>query len=1409
MALIGIIPGNIFAGESTITSVVFGSKCNFVGQNAFRDCISLSKINDDNMIENIQPYAFANCSNLLSVNFNKLSISLYSNAFYGCNNLESVNMPQCINIPINAFANCYNLMYINIPNVTEIGVSAFSSCYNLMSVNIEKNFYKIYPYAFYGCSNLKDINLNKCLSIGERAFDCCSSLNTINLSMCNFIGSYAFNECINISQVTLSSCEHICVGAFANCYNLNKVYINNPESHFCNLDGSHVFCIHDKSTPSLCSINSGITFYFRADVIDKYKKDRYWNYYKDYMMALAQNNQILYTTNDKEPINIDEYNTKPTTTNTAVNKNLTNSNYIIMEFKNKVDNLNYGIFKGSSKLTSIDLPFGCQSIGANEFENCISLEEFKPSDTLKHINNYAFKNCKSLSSFTIPESVETLGEGIFAGCENIDTFKGKEKFIKYNGKSLVYNNTLICVLPKDNSDTEGRFYKISNIDANIGRLGKSCFYGCKNMRRVDIPSSVEEIGRGAFEECTNLYEIHFEGDVPPTIENDVFKNIHEDFKIFVPEAKLSEYNEKWKGKNLGNHIYPKAENDCIIYYGNELEFNNIQCDYEFVNLDESVINGTYHKLSFNKQPIKDIPNYFTGKLIEKIIIGDNITIIGESAFKNCTNLKYIYLSDMISEFGTECFYNCNNLTRIHIPRKLFDDKEPNIGDDIFCGCSKLKEFGSYVKSVVSDDNRCFMIANSLKFFAQGDMEESYTIPDNIVDINRSAFRDSKITSIKLSQSTKTIGEHAFYGCKKLESIENWNGVESIKKCAFMNCNNLGEISLPTNLKTIEAHSFDNCKSMYLNGNIPDNIETIGDYAFNECDNFKCINNDNTGLKLGNITNINNSTFCGCYSLTKVNINNNIESIEENAFEGCSSLTNVIVSDKSNLKSIQANAFKNCGSLVELYLPASLSYIGSYAFGNCTSYKGGDYQTYKDPETSEIKQKYYLSIPKSLTSIEAHCFTNSGIEEVRIQDPLSELEEISSNSFYKCSNLTSVNISSASKLNSIGSCAFKDCNINHLSLSNNIEYIEDEAFSNCNISYITLPEKLSSLGNECFYTYAETLTVYIPSSLKTPPVFKLNGNVNIVSNPFGDPNNVTGLTIYSTDFNLTNKYKSDVFWEKYKEFIELKFVGIQMNIILDDAYLDSDFLNTKYKISKIGNVRWDDTICLYNSIWEKFKLDEYPIFKDSDTPTNISFFMNDSHVIQFLNNGYQYYSTLNISIPMVCSDDNTTKFRIIVSIPNFGRLLQNGLIDDIYEYRPTTVMLSMNTHTDSGKDDDNITTLNSDKQDFGETITYLMPWDENYNEYDIYKMPVPSKISRKIYPSIMYIPPSGASEIHNISIKLNNEWTSIGDGNEIYNNSHPFSILSWAKYSSEPFKDILNSMGMSSNEGVNINIDLIR
>ena len=76
MAVIGV-SSSAFSGKGTITSVKFGSTCTYVGKDAFNKCISLSEINDDNVIEEIYDGAFAS-TKLSSVNFSKLkSIILF------------------------------------------------------------------------------------------------------------------------------------------------------------------------------------------------------------------------------------------------------------------------------------------------------------------------------------------------------------------------------------------------------------------------------------------------------------------------------------------------------------------------------------------------------------------------------------------------------------------------------------------------------------------------------------------------------------------------------------------------------------------------------------------------------------------------------------------------------------------------------------------------------------------------------------------------------------------------------------------------------------------------------------------------------------------------------------------------------------------------------------------------------------------------------------------------------------------------------------------------------------------------------------------------------------------------------------------------------------------------------------
>lgn len=93
-------------------------------------------------------------------------------------------------------------------------------------------------------------------------------------------------------------------------------------------------------------------------------------------------------------------------------------------------------------------------------------------------------------------------------------------------------------------------------------------------------------------------------------------------------------------------------------------------------------------------------------------------------------------------------------------------------------------------------------------------DESVVIPEMVNFNNRTytiltvkGFGSSKISSVKLPQSLKTIGNSAFYGCSKLKEIEIPNGIETIKSDAFGSCG-LSSVVIPTSVKKIEYDAFD-------------------------------------------------------------------------------------------------------------------------------------------------------------------------------------------------------------------------------------------------------------------------------------------------------------------------------------------------------------------------------------------------------------------------------------------------------------------------------------------------------------------------------------------------------------------------------------------------------------------------
>ena len=92
------------------------------------------------------------------------------------------------------------------------------------------------------------------------------------------------------------------------------------------------------------------------------------------------------------------------------------------------------------------------------------------------------------------------------------------------------------------------------------------------------------------------------------------------------------------------------------------------------------------------------------------------------------------------------------------------------------------------KYTVSDDNNAEIIGYLGK-------EKNISIPEKIgnftvTSIGSAAFYNSDMEKIKFSSSIDSIGWWAFYGCKKLYSVEFNDGLNYIKYGAFMNCHSL-------------------------------------------------------------------------------------------------------------------------------------------------------------------------------------------------------------------------------------------------------------------------------------------------------------------------------------------------------------------------------------------------------------------------------------------------------------------------------------------------------------------------------------------------------------------------------------------------------------------------------------------
>ena len=320
----------------------------------------------------------------------------------------------------------------------------------------------------------------------------------------------------------------------------------------------------------------------------------------------------------------------------------------------------------------------------------------------------------------------------------------------------------------------------------------------------------------------------------------------------------------------------------------------------------------------------------------------------------------------------------------------------------------------------------------------------------VTSIDGSAFyTNSKITSVTIPGSVKSIGELAFGKCTKLTNVKISNGVTHIGDSAFSSCVNLPDITIPNSVTSIGDGAFGSCES-FTSLTIPNSVTSIGVGIVSGCVNITSINVDGDNAVYDSRNDCNaiietttKTLIAGCSNTV---IPDDITSIGVRAFRTCKNLTGIKIPD--SVTSIGNEAFYNCRNLTSIKIPNNVTSVGDSAFYNCTNLKTvtlGKNITYIGNYSFEGCSFSSIDIPNSVASIEYGAFRyNENLVGIKIPD---KVRVIDSNVFEGCSKLKKVIL--GKEVLSIESSAFKDCtSLTSITIHDLVKNIEVSAFSGC-------------------------------------------------------------------------------------------------------------------------------------------------------------------------------------------------------------------------------------------------------------------------------------------------------------------------------------------------------------------------
>ena len=402
-------------------------------------------------------------------------------------------------------------------------------------------------------------------------------------------------------------------------------------------------------------------------------------------------------------------------------------------------------------------------------------------------------------------------------------------------------------------DSRTTLTKITMPDT-IKVIGNRAFYGCTKVTEIHFSNVLEKIGSEAFRGCGNSAT---KLELPETlmyIGKDAFasygsknttevylgKNVNDmqsgALAIFTLQSiSVSEENSKFKA--VDGVLYTKSQKTLIQYPAAKSDKTSFSVpsgvttigQYAFYK-NKSIVDVTL------PETVNRIAKYaFESTKLTNINIPSGVKKIEKGVFAS-TGITQLNLAN-IEEIEDEAF-SSSNLQSITIPKVRI------IGKNVFYGTKfTTLNMAESMPNVTKIGESAF----------ENSTLKQINISNATIEIGEKAFNNTSITEIVLPENIKTIGKYAFEGCSNLTKATIKANITAISEGMFKGCNVLNSVVFISNITTFEKEAFYNCEALTLT--LPDTLTTVkeksvyGPSITNVPDSLKNIEDDSFGTNI--------------------------------------------------------------------------------------------------------------------------------------------------------------------------------------------------------------------------------------------------------------------------------------------------------------------------------------------------------------------------------------------------------------------------------------------------------------------------------------------------------------------------------------------------------------------------------